>query len=153
MYCPQKLRSRIIRPPASRPGPRRPEGAVTLAEERDGRLDSFDSPMARDPIHTAELLARIRQGDLAARDILIARYLPSRGGWARGRLPAYARDLNQTDDLVQDTLIAAVKRLDDFEIRREGAFLAYLRRAILNRIRDEIRRVRRGPVRGELDSR
>ena len=82
----------------------------------------------------------------------MARYLPILRRWARGRLPAYARDLAQTDDLVQDTLVAALARLNEFEIRREGAFLAYLRSAFLNRMRDEIRRVQRRPVRQALDS-
>src|SRR5262245_55533529 len=108
--------------------------------------------MARDLATTAELLARIREGDLSARETLIGRYLPILQRWARGRLPGYARDLSQTDDLVQDTLTATLKQLHRLEIRREGAFLAYLRRALLNRIRDEIRRVRRHPVREDMDS-
>jgi len=108
--------------------------------------------MAPDLGTTGELLLRIREGDVAARDALIARYLPILTRWARGRLPAYARDLAQTDDLVQDTLVAALARLNEFEIRREGAFLAYLRTAFLNRMRDEIRRVQRRPVREVMDS-
>lgn len=107
--------------------------------------------MAADLETTSELLALIRQGDLAARDVLMRRYLPILTGWARGRLPSYARDLAQTDDLVQDTLRAALNHLDEFELRREGAFLAYLRRSLLNRVRDEIRRVRRGPLREAMD--
>jgi len=107
--------------------------------------------MAADLETTSELLALIRQGDLAARDVLMRRYLPILTGWARGRLPSYARDLAQTDDLVQDTLRAALNHLDEFELRREGAFLAYLRRSLLNRVRDEIRRVRRGPFREAMD--
>jgi RNA polymerase sigma-70 factor (ECF subfamily) len=66
-------------------------------------------------------------------------------------LPLYARDLAETDDLVQVTLIRAMNRLNDFEVRREGAFLAYLRRALVNAIRDEIRRSRRMPGREAMD--
>jgi RNA polymerase sigma-70 factor (ECF subfamily) len=47
--------------------------------------------------------------------------------------------------LVQETLINALPRLSAFESRRAGAIHAYFRQAILNRIRDEIRRTRRGP--------
>jgi RNA polymerase sigma-70 factor (ECF subfamily) len=45
-----------------------------------------------------------------------------------------------TDDLVQETLLRSLRHLDPFDARRSGAFQAYLRRAVLNRIRDEIRR-------------
>jgi DNA-directed RNA polymerase specialized sigma24 family protein len=51
-----------------------------------------------------------------------------------------ARDLRDTDDLVQDTLLRAFKRLETFENRGEGAFLAYLRQSLLNAIRDDLRR-------------
>jgi RNA polymerase sigma-70 factor (ECF subfamily) len=40
--------------------------------------------------------------------------------------------------------------LEGFEPTRPGAFLAYLRRALLNRIRDEIRKARRTPARADL---
>ncbi len=46
----------------------------------------------------------------------------------------------------------AVKQLDRFEPRGEGAFQAYLRQALINRIRTEIRRVQRRPLSDELDS-
>jgi RNA polymerase sigma-70 factor (ECF subfamily) len=57
-----------------------------------------------------------------------------------------------TDDLVQDTLIRTVANLDHFEARGEGALQAYLRGALMNRIRDEIRRRQRTPQVGPLDS-
>jgi RNA polymerase sigma-70 factor (ECF subfamily) len=56
-----------------------------------------------------------------------------------------------TDDLVQVTLVRALDHVEDFEPRHEGAFLAYMRRILLNQIRDEIRRVSRRPVRSELE--
>lgn len=57
----------------------------------------------------------------------------------------WARDLRDTDDLVQDTLIATLRHLDGFEVRKDGALHAYLRESIGNRIRDEIRRINRRP--------
>jgi RNA polymerase sigma factor (sigma-70 family) len=80
------------------------------------------------------------------------KYLPRLSRWASGRLPQWARDVSDTDDLVQDTLIRSVANLGHFEARGEGALQAYLRGAVLNRIRDEIRRRRRTPQIGELDS-
>jgi RNA polymerase sigma-70 factor (ECF subfamily) len=99
---------------------------------------------------TASLLARMRQGDPQARELLLRRYLPILRRWAHGRLPRFARDLLDTDDLVQVTLVRALGGLGDFEPVREGALLAYLRTAVLNAIRSEIRRVRRRPQRAEL---
>jgi RNA polymerase sigma factor (sigma-70 family) len=99
---------------------------------------------------TVDLLSRLRGGDAQARECLIARYLPVLRRWAHGRLPQYARDLADTDDLVQVTLIRAIDRLGEFEPRHEGAFLAYLRRILLNSIRDEIRGAMRQPGRGPL---
>jgi RNA polymerase sigma-70 factor (ECF subfamily) len=98
------------------------------------------------------LLDRIRQGDTAALNQLMDRYLPRLSRWASGRLPRWARDLSDTDDLVQDTLVRSVANLDHFEARGEGALQAYLRGAVMNRIRDEIRRKRRLPTAGPLDA-
>ena len=98
------------------------------------------------------LLERARAGDPDALETLIARYLPRLQRWAHGRLPAWARDLAETQDLVQETLFQAFKRIDRFEVRGEGALQAYLRQALLNRIRSEIRRVGRRPPATELDS-
>jgi RNA polymerase sigma factor (sigma-70 family) len=98
-----------------------------------------------------DLLARARAGDSDALNTLIARYLPRLQRWASGRLPLWARDLTETQDLVQETVYKAFKQLDRFEVRGEGALQAYLRQALLNRIRSEIRRVNRRPVNDALD--
>jgi RNA polymerase sigma-70 factor (ECF subfamily) len=95
---------------------------------------------------TAALLALVQAGDVAARERLVARYLPVLRRWGRGRLPAAARGLSDTDDLVQLTLVRALDHVNDFELRREGAFLAYLRRILLNAARDELRRAVRRPA-------
>lgn len=95
---------------------------------------------------TAVLLERVRAGDDAARDALVARFLPLLQRWGHGRLPPHARGLADTDDLVQVSLMRALDHVDTFEARREGAFLAYLRRILLNAVRDEVRRARRRPA-------
>jgi RNA polymerase sigma factor (sigma-70 family) len=89
---------------------------------------------------TADLIALARSGDERAKTRLVERYWNPLRRWAHGRLPARARGLCDTDDLVQSALIQAFNHLDAFEPRREGALLAYLRKILLNRIRDEIRR-------------
>jgi RNA polymerase sigma-70 factor, ECF subfamily len=102
------------------------------------------------PETTVLLLERIRGGDKSALDRLLQRYLPLLTRWASGRLPHGVRDLADTGDLVQETIISALRHIDHIEIRAEGALQAYLRRAILNRIRDELRRHRRRAPTGQL---
>lgn len=95
---------------------------------------------------TFYLIARVRAGDREALERLFARHLPPLQRWARGRLPNWARQLTDTDDLVQDALVQTFKRIEEFEPRRVGALQAYLRQAVLNRVRDEVRRKGRQPV-------
>jgi RNA polymerase sigma-70 factor (ECF subfamily) len=100
---------------------------------------------------TFVLLDLVRGGDTRALDRLFARYLAPLRRFAHGRLPSAARDMLDTNDLVQDTLVASLKHLDAFQPQREGALLAYLRQAIVNRVRDEARRKARRPAAAPLD--
>jgi RNA polymerase sigma-70 factor (ECF subfamily) len=94
---------------------------------------------------TFHLLDRANAGDREALDLLFARYLKPLQRWASGRLPAWARAAADTHDLVQDTLLNAFRKIGNFEPKREGAFQAYLRQAVLNRLRDHLRRVQARP--------
>jgi RNA polymerase sigma-70 factor (ECF subfamily) len=58
--------------------------------------------------------------------------------------------VSDTDDLVQETLLHTFRRLGQFEPRGVGALQAYLRQAILNRIREELRRKGRRPQETDL---
>ncbi len=94
---------------------------------------------------TAALLHRVRSGDLSARERLCARYLPILRRWAAGQMPHQHRDLVDTADLTQITLMRVLNQIGTFQPQHEGAFLGYLRDALLSSIRDEIRRsTRRG---------
>jgi RNA polymerase sigma-70 factor (ECF subfamily) len=109
-------------------------------------MDETLRPREPSPSATAVLLARARVGDVVAREELFQRFLPVLQRWAHRRLPLHARDLNETGDLVQITLLRALNRIEQFEARGEGAFLAYLRQILFNVVREEIRRsARRGP--------
>jgi RNA polymerase sigma factor (sigma-70 family) len=101
---------------------------------------------------TLRLLARAREGDAVALNEVFARTGPALRKWARGRLPGWARDVADTDDLVQDTMIRMLKQIDVFEYRTDGALQAYLRQAVMNRIRNEIRRSHRHPSPDPLES-
>ena len=98
------------------------------------------------------LIERARAGDQAAVEALIARYRPRLERWASGRLPRWARDIADTQDLVQETLFQTFKRIEHFENRGDGALQAYLRHAILNRIREELRRWKRAPQKVDFDA-
>jgi RNA polymerase sigma-70 factor (ECF subfamily) len=91
-------------------------------------------------VPTEQLLRRIRGGEEAARQALYERCLPLLRRWAHGRLPQRARDIADTDDLVQITLMRALRHLDEFDANGSGSFLAYLRQILLNEVRSELRK-------------
>jgi RNA polymerase sigma-70 factor (ECF subfamily) len=86
-----------------------------------------------------DLVARAQTGDRAALDELLVRSLPSVQRWAHGRLPLYARGALDTDDLVQQAAYRTLKRLHLFQPRHVHSLQAYLREAVVNRIRDAVR--------------
>ena len=51
---------------------------------------------------------------------------------------------------MQETLLQTLKNISSFEPRHEGALQAYLRQALMNRVRDEVRRVTRRGVTEEI---
>jgi len=110
-----------------------------------------DEPPAApdDGLMTNELLRRAKDGDAAALDRILARYLPRLKRWASGRLPLHARSLLDTSDLVQETLLRVIEGLDRIEVRGPGGFQAYVRQAVLNRIRDQVRWAARRPGSGD----
>jgi RNA polymerase sigma-70 factor (ECF subfamily) len=120
-----------------------------MTRTEDAHPESADEPT--DVESTGVLLGRIRAGDTEAREKLFGRCLPLLQRWAHRRLPRRARDIADTDDLVQVALLKAFHRVGEFESRRAGAFLAYLRTILLNAVRDELRRSVRRPEITELD--
>jgi len=102
------------------------------------------------PSSSFALLLRARAGDEAARNELCARYLPRLRRWAHGRLPVWAREHLDTEDIVQDALMKSVRRLETFAPEHEGAFCAYVCQALRNRLRDAMRRAVRHPPGQEL---
>ena len=99
---------------------------------------------------TIELVLSARNGNRTALEALLERCIPQLRRWAHGRLPAHARGTLDTGDLVQEAAMHVLARLDKFEPRHVGAMQAYLRMSVINRIRDEIRKVGRRPESVEL---
>ena len=93
-----------------------------------------------DPGSEQRLLNRVRRGSSSAVGALFERYAPWLRRRASGRLPQWARSGVATSDLVQDVLHNAFARLKWFESKHVSALRAYLRRAVENRVQDELRR-------------
>ncbi len=98
-----------------------------------------------------ELLRRAREGDRDAVDRLFARLLPLLQRWAHRRVPGWARNATDSGDLVQETVLQTMRHLESFEPQRDGALLRYLRRSLINRVRDQFRHAARHPRLVELD--
>ena len=94
---------------------------------------------------------RARAGDERALDQLFARYVPRLHRWAHRRVPMWARSAADTADYVQETVLHTLRHLGAFEPQREGALLGYLRRSLVNRVRDQVRNAARHPTPVELD--
>jgi RNA polymerase sigma-70 factor (ECF subfamily) len=124
---------------------------IRLAMTADLRSTSARAqvePLA--PEATIKLLDLVRQGDDQALDRLFERCIPALRRWARGRLPQSARGMLDTVDLVQDTVVAAMRNLKAFDSRHQGALQAYLRQAVMHRIYDLARQRKRRPEQVEL---
>ena len=100
---------------------------------------------------TLSLLLKARQGDSAALGAVYQRYLPRLRRWAHGRLPVWAREGMDTDDLVQEALLNTMKKIDSFEPHHPGALQAYLHQVLRNRITDAVRAARKRPAAVPLD--
>ena len=115
---------------------------------RPGRSKTASGP-DRDPLDrptadsssdsTLHILARAQAGDERAATILVERALPPVRRWARGRLPRYARSDADTEDVIQDVFLRTLRGIKRFQHRTVGGLQAYLRQAVVNRIRDLIR--------------
>lgn len=92
---------------------------------------------------TLDILERAQRGDRPAAKALVERVAPSIRQWARGRAPRYVRHDANTEDIVQDALLQALKNLEHVHHRTVGGLQAYLRTSVVNRIRDLIRGARR----------
>jgi RNA polymerase sigma factor (sigma-70 family) len=121
---------------ASQGQPERPGPAALLPAERRESVQESSS---------LQLLLRVKAGDHEALALLFERLRGSLRRWAHGRLPRWARADADTSDIVQDVLIRTISRLGRFEPRQSKALQGYLREAVRNRIRDEVRKIERRP--------
>lgn len=104
------------------------------------------APDRESTVNSGEMLRRAQAGDTRALSGLFRHHRSALTRWARGRLPRWARRVADTADLVQDVLLQTFRRIDRFEDRGQGALQGYLRQAVMNRIRDELRKIERRPT-------
>jgi len=89
-------------------------------------------------IEIEELVQRQGAHDAVLTDSLFERELKFLKRWVKGRVPR-SLELDE-DDVVQEALTHAFRRMRLLGAPPEGAMQAYLRQAVMNQIRDEVRR-------------
>lgn len=60
--------------------------------------------------------------------------------WAHGRVPRSAQGAAETQDIVQDVALGVWNRVESLDFKKRGDLDAYMRQAVINRIRDHARR-------------
>jgi RNA polymerase sigma factor (sigma-70 family) len=108
-----------------------------LSSAADGPVGDLH---ADELLQTGDLLARFRAGERIAADELFVRYRPRLDAYLRARVPAGARPLGDTDDLVQDVCVKILGALDRFEMRGIGSFWWFARSIARNHLIDATRR-------------
>jgi RNA polymerase sigma-70 factor (subfamily 1) len=99
-------------------------------------------PALTNPEHdftkTVELVRRAQEGSEEAKNELFARYSDRMLPWIRARLPSDLRVTNDSSDILQQTLIPALKNFDQFEMLDDESFLHWLKMIARNAIRDQV---------------
>ncbi|NOG55691.1 MAG: sigma-70 family RNA polymerase sigma factor [Planctomycetes bacterium] len=106
-----------------------------------------------DAVQTRELIARARMGDEAAMSELLALHTDRLLSSVRSELGQRLRQRLESQDVMQQVYLDALRRIEYFEDRGRDSFFRWLRQIALNRIRDTDRREfktqkRAGEVRG-----
>ncbi|MBL8747654.1 MAG: sigma-70 family RNA polymerase sigma factor [Planctomycetes bacterium] len=94
-----------------------------------------DAPRQPDAA-TLALVVRAQGGDRDAVAELCARYTPRVRGLTALRLGSTLVDMNDFDDIVQETMLTALRNLHGFRAESEGRFIAWLASIAESRILD-----------------
>lgn len=101
---------------------------------------------------TRSLVQRGRAGDRSAWERVFGRIMSRMRSWAHFRMPQASRGLDQTRDVVQDAAMGVWRQMERLDLHEPGDLEAYVRQAVINRIRDGARRAQRQPTGVLLDS-
>jgi RNA polymerase sigma factor (sigma-70 family) len=104
---------------------------------QDGTMPASDSGSS---LSTGKLIVQTQDGSRTAREKLAGRHLAALRRFAHGRLPEKSRDLLDTDDVVQVTVVRGLEQIGSIDPKRRGGFFAYLRQILVNQLRDLSRR-------------
>jgi RNA polymerase sigma-70 factor, ECF subfamily len=104
-----------------------------------------------DSAHTCALLERLRAGDLAALEELLARHRPALMEFVEIHLDPRLRARVDPSDVAQETQMELVRRMDEFLRKKPMPFRLWLRKKayerLLNLRRDHLKRARRSVLR------
>lgn len=90
---------------------------------------------ARMAANTEELVSAAKHGDDVAVQQLLLRYYPRLERIVRARLGPQLRARVEVEDILQETFLQAILRIEDFEHRGDGAFLDWLAALGTNQVR------------------
>jgi len=97
---------------------------------------------AQSAAESLDLVRRAKEGDLDAFDRLFARYYDRVRRIVRLRLGRHLQPAVETEDILQETFVAAVRAFDHFEVREEARLIDWLGKIAENRIRAAARHAR-----------
>jgi RNA polymerase sigma factor (sigma-70 family) len=101
------------------------------------------------PRTTSNLLERALDGDRESLSLLIGRFRSQLLGMVRTRLGNGVREYVESRDIVQEVLVELVQRFPRCAFRREAEFVAWLKKILCNKIRDQARKLASARVRIE----
>jgi len=85
---------------------------------------------------TLALVVRAQGGDVAAATALYTRYLPRVRGLVALKMGSTLVGISDCEDVVQETMLTALRNLAGFQPGSEGRFVAWLARIVESRIAD-----------------
>jgi RNA polymerase sigma-70 factor (ECF subfamily) len=92
-----------------------------------------------------------QRGNRQALEAFFREHLPGLRRWAGQQVPRWLHRRADPDDIVQLAMIRALRRLHHLDPRRLDGVQPYLRRIVVNLVRDEIRKAGREPLHADLD--
>jgi RNA polymerase sigma-70 factor (ECF subfamily) len=100
-------------------------------------------PAMQDPFtKTLDLVRQAQGGDRDALERLLHRYYERVRRAVRARLGQRLRNHMESGDILQQTLIKAVEKFNDFEMRHEGSLIHWLAKIAEHQIRDAVDKIK-----------
>lgn len=112
---------------------------MTSREERlPGEPEPLDAPSGADPDSwkTRKQIERAKAGDLQSRNELFERYYPRVLRLVQLQMRGLRADYASPEDVVNDTMITWLEKLQQFEPEHRGSLIAYLQLIAERKIKD-----------------